>query len=703
MYYEGEIIGGYNKVLSVKHGGMGIVYLCLDERDSSLVALKTIPHKYLFDIFGVERFIQEGRIWMRLGQHQNIVEAYKVEVIDGFPFIFMEQVVNESKVDSSLRTLLTSGSLSISSVINIAIDICSAFSHAYNISPTLIHRDLKPENILINRQGTAKVTDFGLSLDEYYDIDLPSSGGISLNYPRARKTKLNEVIGTPMYMAPELWSGYKADVSSDIYSFGCILFEMLSNRPAFVGDTIDELKDRHLRGDYVSLLSLNSKTPHNISSLVNACLENRKENRPESFDEILSSLSSETNYRKNNVQHYSKATSRVEDVIQSYINMGMYEHAKEHLSNHSDSIDDDLSKNRLYFYTHYGLGEYDKAIYFNELILNENNADLKALQNKAAILAISGRQEEAISIWKDCLEHDNKLAPSYMNLGHIYLAKKENNKALKYFKKAVRIDPFDSSLWHGMSYVYDSLGDTEKWIYCLRNAVNYTLDYSEKIIFFMKIINTEAAMYFDEPTYEQLLMSADYLPPSRLGKILNSTGYYRRAFGKMSNPTLDPDFTVFFVRTYVYVNMLSCYLTNEEMRKASIASEEIINILNKWVCLKETKGTDVYEYGLATLFLLYADVLYVKNKDNECIELITIYSNEIQDESLLARLNIGLGNYYLNNHDISLALKHYARGCNSIDDDYLYDVFGFKRHQLDGFVGSLSNSVLPNVSGDLYL
>lgn len=703
MYYEGEIIGGHNKVLSVKHGGMGIVYLCIDERSLDLVALKTIPHQSLVEVFGAERFINEARIWIGLGQHTNIVEAYKVEILDGFPFIFMEQVVNESKVDSSLRTLLTSGSFSISSVINIAIDICSAFSHAHKISPTLVHRDLKPENILINVHGVAKVTDFGLSHDEYYDVDLPTGSGAYLDYLRVRKTKSKGVVGTPMYMAPELWTGNKPDIKSDIYSFGCILYEMLANRPVFVSETIEELKKSHIKGNYVSVLSLNKKIPNNIASLIHSCLEGRKENRPESFEEILPRLLMGSSNRRNTTQNSSKISTKVESVVQSYINMGMYESAKEYLSNRCESIKDTINRNRLYFYIHFGLGEYDEAKYFNELILSNNKFDIKALQNKAALLACIGRQEEAVSVLNECLRLDNDLAPSYINLGHIYREKKEYSKALNFYKKAARINPYNSSLWHGMACAYDSLGENDKWIYSLKNAVTYTLDYSDKILFFMGIINTHEAMYFDEYIYDQLLMSAEHLPSYRLEKILNSTGYYKRAVEKLSNPNLDQDFTTFYVKIYVYVNIISCCLTNGDMRKVLTTSELIVSLLNEWVCLKEKKDVSVYEYGLATLMLLYTDVLFVPNKNDECVDLIAKYSNEIKDESLLGRLDIGLGNYYLSSNSICQALKHYTCGIKKIDDEYLYDVFGFERGQINEFISGLSKGIFPEVSGELHL
>ncbi|MDQ1474157.1 MAG: eukaryotic-like serine/threonine-protein kinase, partial [Bryobacterales bacterium] len=222
----GRTLGPYKILDKLGEGGMGAVFKALDTRLGREVALKFLPA----DVVGNDerrfRFIREAQSASRLN-HPNIVTIYDIAEADGTHFITMEYVAGKT-----LAEAIPANGLEIRLAIRIAIQIASALSKAH--SAGIVHRDLKPANIMVTEDGIAKVLDFGLAkmLDS---VPFSSTGVTVTTFNDQASTRLGIIVGTAAYMSPEQASGLHVDHRSDIFSFGLVLYEMLSGERAFPG------------------------------------------------------------------------------------------------------------------------------------------------------------------------------------------------------------------------------------------------------------------------------------------------------------------------------------------------------------------------------------------------------------------------------------------------------------------------------------
>src|SRR5215467_14598039 len=216
MLTSGSKIGPYEILAPIAAGGMGEVYRARDTRLGRDVALKILPAEVAGDPIAKQRFEQEARAVAALN-HPNIVAIYDVgegyivtELVDGRP--------------------LGGTKLGLRKVVELAVQIASGLAAAHDAG--IVHRDLKPGNILLTRDGRPKILDFGLAKV------LAAPGAMDAD--ATMRTEPGTVMGTPGYMSPEQVRGFLADHRSDIFSFGVILYELLSGRRAFRRETMAE-------------------------------------------------------------------------------------------------------------------------------------------------------------------------------------------------------------------------------------------------------------------------------------------------------------------------------------------------------------------------------------------------------------------------------------------------------------------------------
>lgn len=247
-----QILGGPGK------SGMGIVYVCIDDlEEEQPVAIKTLQNRFNEDRAFIERFKWEAETWVRLGKHHNIVEAKRVEN-HGKPYIYLEYIAGDKQHGSSLSGWIHGGGLhrngkpEIPIILNFAIQFCHGMIHAQKrfqeMGKPFVHRDVKPSNILVTQDKVVKIADFGL-VKAFADLDedIPTATvGDGVNR-RFGLSKSGSICGTPPYMSPEQCRGARdIDIRSDIYAFGCVLYEMLTQRLVFDGKTMDEFIRHHV-------------------------------------------------------------------------------------------------------------------------------------------------------------------------------------------------------------------------------------------------------------------------------------------------------------------------------------------------------------------------------------------------------------------------------------------------------------------------
>lgn len=257
----------YQIIEELGKGGMGNVYRALDKKLNEEVAIKMIKPEIASDKQTLERFRNELRLARKIS-HRNIGRMYELMEYMGIHYITMEYIPGQD-----LRSLIRqTGKLSAETAISIAKEVCEGLAEAHRLG--VVHRDLKPSNILINKQGDAKIMDFGIARS------LKSKG----------ITGTRQMIGTPEYMSPEQVDGEDVDQRSDIYSLGVILYEMLAGRVPFDGDTPLSVAYKHKNKKPTNPREFNAQITEELSVLVLKCLEKDKEARYQSAGEIRSQL-----------------------------------------------------------------------------------------------------------------------------------------------------------------------------------------------------------------------------------------------------------------------------------------------------------------------------------------------------------------------------------------------------------------------------
>ncbi len=251
----------------IGRGGMGDVYRALDLRLKRDVALKVLPADFACDPASVVRFEREARAASALS-HPNIVQVYQVGHNDGIYWIASELVPGHP-----LRHLIERGAVPVRRAIEIGIQISDGLQAAH--AAGVVHRDLNPGNVMLTPEGRAKILDFGLAKSG--DVNCGRNGT-----PGAITTP-GLIMGTPGYIAPEQISGKPADPRSDIFGLGVILYEMLSGKRAFNGDSNVELINANLKNDPAELPS-SVPSPH--QRIVHRCLEKDPSRRFQSAADV---------------------------------------------------------------------------------------------------------------------------------------------------------------------------------------------------------------------------------------------------------------------------------------------------------------------------------------------------------------------------------------------------------------------------------
>jgi eukaryotic-like serine/threonine-protein kinase len=273
----GARLGPYEIVSSLGAGGMGEVYRARDTRLKREVAIKVLPKSVSLDADRLRRFEQEALATAALN-HPNILAVFDIGTHEGTPYVVSELLEGET-----LRDRLRGGPITVRKTLDYALQIAHGLAAAHEKG--IIHRDLKPENLFLTKDGRVKILDFGLA-----KLTQPDPSSQTAMPTMTHVTEAGAVMGTAGYMSPEQVRGIAVDPRSDIFSFGAILYEMLSGKRAFHGDTAADTMSAILREDPPELSETNRNISPALERIVQHCLEKNPEQRFHSASDIAFDL-----------------------------------------------------------------------------------------------------------------------------------------------------------------------------------------------------------------------------------------------------------------------------------------------------------------------------------------------------------------------------------------------------------------------------
>jgi serine/threonine protein kinase len=284
--------GRYQIIEELGKGGMGRVYKALDTEIKEKIALKLLKPEIGIDEEVIERFRNELKLARKISQ-KNVCRMYDLNRDEGVYYITMEYIAGED-----LKRLIRKvGQMSAGKTISIAKQVCEGLAEAHSLG--IVHRDLKPQNIMVDEDGNAKIMDFGIARSI-------SAKGI---------TREGVMIGTPEYMSPEQVDGKEVDQRSDVYSLGVILYEMLTGRVPFEGETALSTALKHKAEEPENPKDFNPQIPESLSRLILKCLEKKPERRYDSVQSIARELDTALG---GNLSKRKKAATAIESSAAGY-------------------------------------------------------------------------------------------------------------------------------------------------------------------------------------------------------------------------------------------------------------------------------------------------------------------------------------------------------------------------------------------------
>jgi len=509
IFKEGEVLSTYKldgskvenryEVRDLKVGGMSLVYLCFDLEQKRPIVLKTLKEEYREKSYN--RFMKEVILWRELPPHRNIVYAEDViGVQEGKHleyYLVLEFILGVKGIGSSLRDWITRKKLDLEKILNFSIQFCEGMSFAYERAG-IVHLDIKPENILIDRGEVVKITDFGIAkslLGQSEENFLETT----LNVPVSNSfayTSSGVFVGTIPYSSPEQCLNSKViDTTSDIYSFGAVIYEMLTGRWLFDVNTALEFLYCHIYEKPRNPRKFNHNVPRFLDSIVMKCLEKDPKKRYPNFRALKEDL----------LKAYKKVTG--EEFI--------YEiKSEEGLINKLERKVETLSK----------LSEFEEAARYAEKLLKldpKNPIGWEAKANgyltgwgpdcpedqtecleralkcyekcqeyapdtpgiwyqKGQVLEMMGRYEEAIRCLDKALEEDPKDPWAWYLKGNCLMRLNFLEMALECYDKALEIYPYFYLVWDSKAECLEKLRQEEEAAECKRKSEIFSSEFSDE-------------------------------------------------------------------------------------------------------------------------------------------------------------------------------------------------------------------------------
>jgi serine/threonine protein kinase len=460
----GDFIGEDFDIYQVIEGGMGTVYVCYNNKDGNMYALKAIKETLSFRKDGkeneedanlMEMFNQEALAWVALGKHPYIVRAYTVQRFSAELcyrsklYIIMEYITPDTKGRNTLSHYL--GGLTYTEALKIAIQLSCGLQYAYS-KGIKAHRDIKPNNIMITPDLTVKITDFGIAKS----IDTSNESNLI-------------ACGTLPYMAPEQFDG-NVDKKSDIYSFGIVLYQLAAggNLP-FFGENPSEYRNLHKHAKTPALDSP-------LAYIIEKCLQKNPEKRCKDFDAIQEELQ----------KLFQKETGKKLEVFSDDKNFGFRDwvdkgRALDALHKYQEAIycyDKALDINSENIETWYWksialvmLKKYEEANRCCDKILEINPSEVTILTQKGKILECMGKHSEAIACYDKALKTSPDCDSAQKGKKYVLFELGNYDEAISWLSKMLTINPNNFEAWLDKAEALCHLGKYQEAIHCYEKAL----------------------------------------------------------------------------------------------------------------------------------------------------------------------------------------------------------------------------------------
>ncbi len=294
----GHQISHYKVVSAIGAGGMGEVYLAKDSNLGRNIALKLLPDHFTADADRLRRFKQEAQTASALN-HPNIITTHEIGQHEHTHFIAMEFIDG-----LTLRQMLARGPLPLTDALDVTSQVALALTTAHEAK--IIHRDIKPENIMLRRDGLVKVLDFGLA--KLTETTPPSLDSTTSTKPLA--TEAGRVMGTVTYMSPEQARGLEVDARTDIWSLGVLLYEIVTGRAPFTGETTHHIAVAVLENDPVPISLIAPQTPSELQRIVRKSLTKDRNERYQTARDLLIDLKNLKQELTSTVMHRAETEAK---------------------------------------------------------------------------------------------------------------------------------------------------------------------------------------------------------------------------------------------------------------------------------------------------------------------------------------------------------------------------------------------------------
>lgn len=475
----GTLIGDrYEVIRSIGSGAFGSVYFVYSHELNQFEALKMTRTDASRSKDSVAAFKKEANVWTDIGLHPNVLRAHFVDYIDQQFCILMEYIAPDAFGRVTLRDWIGHSRVEPIDLCRFALNICDGMETAYSRG-LKAHRDLKPENVLVDASGAAKISDFGIAGFSPARVAQLSDG--HQKYPGINATAVGTIMGTPAYMAPEaIIDSSSIGQTADIYSFGIILYEMLSGGqwpyklprsiPSHASEFQRLILQAHLRASPRRLW-------HPLNGLVRECLAKDRRMRPQTFSEVRNAIARWATRKR--IPYFPPPAAPDEDFwdrgqrASSLYRLGRYREALNIFESMMNEFGDDLTIFNIAL-CQTALDQIDEAIATYHRLLKRNETHVGGLVNLAGLLARQDRGTEAETLLHRALAVDATEPVARVNLGNLYFKAKDFKSASGQYEAALKYHPSDPTAWHNLALAAMEIGDQSR----AREALYAFLDYA---------------------------------------------------------------------------------------------------------------------------------------------------------------------------------------------------------------------------------